>query len=401
MKGRFMFTRQREAGADFKAAMFMSMPFLTYYLMYGALSPFLPVLIRGLGYSSSVVGILLAALEGAGMAGPLLFGLLADKWGQYKPWLLLCYTLIIVSLPLLAFSSHPVVSALFLLCLGLGYRASMSLLDAAATINLGKSGSYGKIRTIGSAGFILMSLFLQWGGVLRPDTPLNISLWGVITASLAGAAVFLLPGAYARYVREAGSKPQAIRRRFLPSPLILTGLVVIFLGRLAMAPLYSFLSLYVVEELHWNAVGLIWAVSTIAEIPLRFVSGPLIRRFGDMPLMVFSILVIGIRLAVYVLFPVKAGIIAAQLLHCVCFGLFHPAAVAFMSGAVPPEHRAFGMSVYLLMGTGLPNLTGSVIGGFIVDRLGYRAMFSFFIIFPVIVLIFYAVISWFKAKALV
>jgi PPP family 3-phenylpropionic acid transporter len=132
-----------------------------------------------------------------------------------------------------------------------------------------------------------------------------------------------------------------------------------------------------------------------------FFSGPLIRRFGSLRLMVFSSAVIGIRLAVYVLFPVKGGVIAGQLLHSICFGVFHPSAIAFISNTVPPDHRAFGMSLYLFMGTGLPNLTGSMISGFIVEHLGYRSMFTFFIIFPVIVVLIYFFISRFRPKSLI
>jgi PPP family 3-phenylpropionic acid transporter len=50
-----------------------------------------------------------------------------------------------------------------------------------------------------------------------------------------------------------------------------------------------------VEVLHWNAVRLIWALSTLAEIPFMFISGGLIRRFGAFRLMVFSAALIGIQ----------------------------------------------------------------------------------------------------------
>jgi PPP family 3-phenylpropionic acid transporter len=380
--------------------MHLSMPFLTYYLLYGALNPFLPILLRNLGYTSSVVGVLLAVFEGAGMAGPFVFGFLADKWGQYKPWLIVCYGIIIISLLPLAFSSHPLISALFLIVLGFGFRASMSLLDTMATINPANSGYYGKVRPLGSVGFIVMVLFLQWGKVLRPDNPLNISLWGSITAAASILAICFLPGKYTVCIRGSAAKTGMAQYRKFLSPLFLSGLVIIFLNRLAMSSVSSFLALYVVEALRWNAVGLIWAIATTAEIPLMFVSGSLIRRFGALRLLAFSTAMVGLRLAVYVLFPVKGGIIAGQLLHAVCFGLFHPSAIAFISKTVPPECRAFGMSLYLLTGTGLPNLTGSVIGGFLVDHLGYRPMFTFFIMFPVMAVSFYLFISRFKPKAL-
>jgi PPP family 3-phenylpropionic acid transporter len=49
------------------------------------------------------------------------------------------------------------------------------------------------------------------------------------------------------------------------------------------------------------------------------------------------------------------------------------------------------MSLYLSLGTGVPTLIGSVIGGFIVEYHGYQAMFMFFGVFAVIGLLLYFV----------
>jgi PPP family 3-phenylpropionic acid transporter len=105
--------------------------------------------------------------------------------------------------------------------------------------------------------------------------------------------------------------------------------------------------------------------------------------------MVFGSGAITIRLLLYALFPTPAGIIAAQCMHSLCYGLFHPAAITFISSCVPPERRALGMSLYLSLGTGLPNLIGNIAGGFIIENLGYHALFGLFALFPVIAIIFY------------
>jgi PPP family 3-phenylpropionic acid transporter len=150
-----------------------------------------------------------------------------------------------------------------------------------------------------------------------------------------------------------------------------------------MASINSFFSLFIVEYMQWNAVGFMWALASVSEIPFMFLSRRLVNRFGALPILTFAAAMVTVRLSVYAIFPYKGGIIAAQLLHSLCYGLFHPAAITFISSAVPPERRALGMSLYLSLGSGLPNLIGSILGGFIVEHAGYRALFGIFALFPI------------------
>jgi PPP family 3-phenylpropionic acid transporter len=71
-------------------------------------------------------------------------------------------------------------------------------------------------------------------------------------------------------------------------------------------------------------------------------------------------------------------IIAAQLLHSLCYGIYHPAAVQFISSVFPVEKRGIGMPVYLALGSGLPALIGNMTGGVIVEAVGYRPLFAIY-----------------------
>ena len=77
-------------------------------------------------------------------------------------------------------------------------------------------------------------------------------------------------------------------------------------------------------------------------------------------------------------FTYKAVIIAAQLLHSLCFGIYHPAAINFFTRVFPPEKRGLGMSIYLAFGSGLPALIGNVLGGGIVEAAGFRSLFAIY-----------------------
>jgi PPP family 3-phenylpropionic acid transporter len=371
--------------------MSLILPYFFAFTIYGVASPYLSVLIRGLGYSPTVVGLLLGLFEVAGIGGPFLLGHLSDRLGRSRPSLAIAFVLILLSLfPLLYFHSI-FVTLISLIVMAVGLRSIIPLMDATATLTLSGAAPYGKVRSAGSASFVIMSLLLQVIPFMVPNTPVHIGFWiGLMTLfSLATLIVFPhTPKNRSRGPLTSGNRKTTYRW----SPVFIVGLVMIGLGRLAMAPITSFFSLYVVEALHWNAVGLMWAISATSEIPFIFFSGPLIRRFGAPRLLAFSMVAISVRLALYALFPTPLGAVVGQTLHSLCFGLFHPAAVAFVATHVPPERRAVGMSLYLSLGVGLPTFLGSAVGGLVVDLGGYRLLFGSFITFALAGLALYGMI---------
>ncbi|MDR2186169.1 MAG: MFS transporter [Treponema sp.] len=369
--------------------MYFVLVYIAVYFSFAAVTPYLSLLVRGLEYSPKAVGILLGVFEGAGMGGPFLFGCFADRTGRYKPGLLISAALVVVSaIPLILFRS-PLLSGLFLAVMAVGFRSTIPLLDAVTTVNQGKSGNYGKIRTVGSVSFIAMALFLQWTPALRPDNSRNIGVVIALCSALILIFVTILPPRYARIEKPvpAPAAPKLPRKKTgLRPSLLIPGIIIIALSRLAMTPVYTFFPLYLTESLHWNVVSLMFALAAAAEVPCMYISQRLIRRFGALRLLAASAAAIGVRLAVYAFCPFKPALLLAQLLHSLCYGVFHPAAIALVSGCLPPERRALGMSLYLSLGTGFPAFIGNIIGGFIVDHAGYQALFISFMIFPAMVM---------------
>jgi PPP family 3-phenylpropionic acid transporter len=348
-----------------------------------------------------MVGVLLGIYEGAGIAGPFVFGYAADRWGSYRGGIIATYLLSAAAAIPLTLFIHPAASAVFIALLAFSFRSGAPLLDAMTTVRLGQGGNYGKIRGAGSISFIVMVSFLQWTPFLRPNTAKNIGVWITLTSLAAVVPALFLPrtgprprmAPHSAAGRTAFPPGAASRRRgrFRLSGTFFGGFAIIFLSRLAMAPVYTFFPLYLTEVLHWDAVGLMFALASVSEVPCMFIAARLLRRFGPLPLLALSALGTVLRLGIYAFLPFKGALLAAQFLHALCFGLFHPAAVAFMTAAVPPERRALGMSIYLSLGSGLPTLIGNVLGGAMVEHTGYTVLFASFIAFAAAALIIYAV----------
>jgi PPP family 3-phenylpropionic acid transporter len=379
----------------------MILAYILSFFAFGAVTPFLPLLVRDLGYSALFVGLLLGVFEGAGIAGPFVFGFAADRTGNYKVPIVVTYFVTAFSVVPLALFVHPALSVVFIIFFAFSFRATSSLLDAAATIFIGASGNYGRLRAAGSLSFIAMVLFLQWGPFLKPDSALNISFWIALSSIAAIVPVLFMQKISTEQKTSAAHKNPVAEKtpaeggetirldnvtevhfsRRIWTPLFFGGLSVIFLCRLSMSAIYTFFPLYLTEYLRWNVVGAMFALATACEVPCMFISARLIRRFGPLPLLALSAVAISLRLGIYALFPAKACIVAAQALHTLCFGIFHPAAVGFIAESVPPEKRALGMSMYLSLGSGLPSLIGNVLGGIIVEHAGYSRLFAVYSFF--------------------
>ncbi|MDR2717908.1 MAG: MFS transporter [Treponema sp.] len=349
------------------------------FTAFAVVTPYLSIMVRDMGYSPVWVGILLGVFEGSAIAGPFVFGYWADKTGNFRPAIIVTYILsALVAIPMVRWI-HPAVSAVLLAALAFGFRSTASLLDAITTIQIGKSGDYGKIRSWGSISFIIFSLFLQWTPFLKPNSAGNIALWIVLTSLAAIIPIISLPRASListeHHTEKSGGEGKGIP---LLSIYFIGGFAIIFLCRFAMSSVYTYFPLYLTETLQWNAVGLMFALSSASEVPFMFISAMLLRRFGALTLLAFSAAGITVRLLLWALFPYKAVIIAAQLLHSLCFGIYHPAAVQFISSVFPAKKRGRGMPVYLALGSGLPALIGNMIGGAVVESAGYRPLFAIY-----------------------
>ena len=359
--------------------------------VYAIISPYLSLMVRNLGYSTALIGILLGIFEGAGIAGPLVFGYLADRKGKYRLLLIVtCIIPAVIAFPI-AYLIHPLASALLLALLAFGFKSNVSLLDAVTTIQIGPTGNYGKIRVWGSIGFVITTLYLQWTPVFQPVSAVNIAFWIMLISAALIVPVLILPlssrgiSVIEKPVKnnKAGKIDKSSRESRPGGKKILTvyfiaGFILIFFSRLSMAAFYTYFPLYLTEAIQWNAIGFMFALATSTEIPCIFFSKLLIRRFGSLPLLALSALAVCIRLMLWALFPIKPIIVAAQLLHSLCFGFYYPAAIDFISRVFPPEKRGVGMSVFLALGSGLSALIGNMAGGVIVDAAGYRSLFAIY-----------------------
>jgi PPP family 3-phenylpropionic acid transporter len=267
-----------------------------------------------------------------------------------------------------------------LVVMGLSYRSTIPLLDSLVTRVLpDPTRQYGRLRVAGSFGFILISLFLQLTGLVTGDSALPILVaFGAAALAAAGAALFLPRGP-----RPAPRvSPRAAAGGFDARFWIV--LAVIFLGRFGIAAYYSFFSLYLKQAFPGAGVSMLWAIGPAAEIITIWFSGRLIRRWGIRVMLTVSLAAISLRLCLFVAAPVIAVVAAAQVLHAFTFGTFHTTAVAWVNGRVARERRGLGMSIYNAVGTGLPTVIATSVGGYVLQAGGFSTLFISYAIVPLL-----------------
>jgi PPP family 3-phenylpropionic acid transporter len=365
-------------------------------------APYIPILVRDLGYNPLWVGILLSIFEGAGIAGPFLLGYWADKTGNYRSSLILtCVLPALVTIPLITWV-HPVLTAVFLFFIAFGLRSLVSLVDAITTVQIGITGNYGRLRAWGSISFIIMTLFFHHTPFMRPENAGTIDFWLLIITSSCLIPVLILKSSdlkvSAQPVVNDETAGKTSRKPSATPAYIFCGYSVIFLSRFGLQAIITYMSLYMIEIVEWDAVGLIWALAAVSEVPFMFMAKYLIMRFGSMPLLGISALGVCVRLLMLAFLPFKPWIVVSSLLHSVCFGIYHPAAIHFVTSLYPADKRGTGMSTYMIMGTGLPAILGTLIGGAVIQGMGYTTLFVSYAVVSGIAVLIYLVLRIKKAR---
>ena len=368
-------------------------PYFLLFTIYAVITAYLPITLKAIGFSTAQVGILLGIIEIIGVCAPFFVMQWLDKTGRYG--FMMCIfgvDMALLLLPLLRFHSFFVTGV----CLGIfaiGFKGMVPVLDGFTTKALGQYyNQYGKIRALGSAGFVGMNLFLQLHPLISGKDPFSI-----IMSVSAGALLFVItlrwvPDLYDFGLVQTDEKSNAgvyDRLDLLTAfpQVFWEYLSLIFLAFLGLVPCQRFFSLYVEEYIKVEASAGLWALSAMAEIPMLIISGKLIQRFGEGLLLVLCLLSIIVRNCCYIFIPGIAGAVAGQLLHSISFGLFHPLSVLLC--VLQSRGNTVTAMTLFTAASGIAYVIGSMIGGYIIEYAGYPALFLLFSIFPAIGACFY------------
>lgn len=359
--------------------------FFFVYAVYAVINPFLQVMLRNLGYSYETVGVLLSIYEIAGIIGPLYLSRYVDKRGNMKGAVLLSNMMGIFGLALLVKSVSLPMTIIALVLMSFFLRSLLPILDTYATNSFnGDAQRYALLRSFGTVGFVFFSLLFVFLGIPDLTNNTNIGIYGLAICLIVFIPTLLWDSE--RKVRTKIVIPHEESEGPWFDTAFVIGLVIIAFSRLSMSAITAFFSLYLTEELKINAISLLNAIAAISEIGAMILAGFLIQKKKVLPIHLFFISGIGmfVRLLVYAFFPSFAGVLVAQILHSIGYGVFQPASIQFVARRVKRSHRAVGIAMFLSFGSGIPAVLGATLGGVVVGRYGYQMLFGSYSLFALV-----------------
>ncbi len=359
----------------------LGLVYAAYFASIAVIFPYLPIYLRLRGFSPSRIGLTLAAIEMAGVVSPFLLSRLADRSGQYRMVLRGMVLAAGATLYLLDMVSLFPLVLLMAFLNGLVYKPTSGIVDAlTGRILKDPSANYGRVRVWGTISFIFISLVLQAAGIMdSTDTNRYISMFlmalGVVFIALV--AVPAPPDSTEADTSRSGGLGSMPKGYF---SLLALSLV----GNIGFAIHQAFGSLYYSEILGVAAVSGLFALASFTEIPSLFYGGRILGFLGHRRMIFIALAAGAVRLVVLAMIPHGLPLYLSQLTHALSFGFFWIAGVNWVNRMVPVQSRALGMGLFQAATFSGAMLTGSAVGGFLLEWGGFPLLFGIGAGFPLI-----------------
>ncbi|WP_225784748.1 MFS transporter [Xenophilus sp. Marseille-Q4582] len=347
----------------------------SYFAHIGFLNPYLPLWLQSLGLPLITISLLTSVQSLTRVFAPYAWGALSDHLGDRVLLLRISAAVALVASLGLFWNGGPWWIFLVLLVMFIHTGSMMSLTEAAlAQLVAGDWGRYGRIRMCGSAGFLVTVFvagvwFDRFGMGHFPATAL-------LTLGLLLLATLRLPAM--REPRGAHSGPREPVMPVLRQPAVRWFFASLFFHVTAHFSVYGFVSLYL-DALGYSkgTIGLLWAVSVVAEVLWFWLQGHVIGRLR----MPQWLLLCGV--AAVLRLGLTAGmahwlwaVVLAQLLHALSFAAHHTTCVALVSRHFTGQLRGRGQALFTVIGYGFGGVIGVLAGGAAAQRFGFAAMFG-------------------------
>ncbi|VWX62755.1 MFS transporter, PPP family, 3-phenylpropionic acid transporter [Burkholderiales bacterium 8X] len=347
----------------------------SYFAHIGFFNPYLPLWLKDLGLPIFTISLLASVQSITRVFAPYAWGALSDHTGHRVLLLRISAAIALVSTFGLYGAGGPWWLALVLLLMFTHTSSMMSLTEAAmAHLVAGDWGRYGRIRLWGSAGFLVTVFFAgEW---FERFGMRQFPAWASGTLAVVLIATLRLPDVREPAVASSvGKEPIG---PVLREPAVRWFFGSLFFQVMAHFSVYGFLSLYL-DSIGYGkgAIGLLWALSVVAEILWFFLQGRLLGRFAMPRWLVICGVAAVLRLGITAgLGQWVWALVAAQALHALSFAAHHTTCIAMVSRYFPGRLRGRGQALFTVIGYGFGGVLGVLAGGAIAQRFGFVSMFA-------------------------
>lgn len=362
--------------------MFLSHPGLraiaAYYFFYygflGVFSPFWGPYLRSLNTPMALIGLMISLPQINRTYAPAIWGWCADRFGHRRAMLQLGGLGALGGFVVLMFTRS--IMAMFWTIFVASFFWSAILPQVEATtmgLLKGDSGQYARLRIWGSLGFMVATLV---GGYLIDHLGVAV-MPRMVVVIMIGVVCFLwmVPessGPVRQKSAKGGLKAILARRE------VQVILAACFLTGASHGLLISFYSIHL-EDHHVakSLMGWLWSIGILAEIVLFWYMTQLSQRFSlrNLYLLAMATAVVRYLLIAWLADSIPVLMIA-QLMHALTFAVFHAVSIAYIHRHFGAEHQTQGQAIYIVVSFGAGGSVGSMLTGFLWNRLGGEILFT-------------------------
>ncbi len=346
--------------------------YFSHYFAYGVYGPYLTLYLgRDLGFSQMEIGWIQAAVGLTALAGPFLWGPLAERTGRRRAMLATAFIVSAALYPMYLWTGSLATAMIPTVLMGALFMPIIPLFDDVTMRHVRETNAdYGHIRLWGSLAFIVGSLSIGW---MMDRVPLIQFPAFVVAEMIAVLIILRFPS------RDLDYRAEKVRDlhfwRALSGSFILF-LVAAFVGRVSTVGHYAFYSLFLEEIGASDSMkGIAWSLGVVAEIAMMLVAGRIVRKTGAYQLFLWGLFGSGVRFALYAAWPTIPGALVGQLFHSLSFGAMHIGAIMLIMELAPAGRTGTGQMAYAALCIGLGNTFGNPLAGLAADMWGYTGMY--------------------------
>jgi MFS transporter, PPP family, 3-phenylpropionic acid transporter len=348
---------------------------LYYAALFGALGLYLPyfgLYLSSVGLSDAAAVQVQVVVPLVSLVVPPLLGALADA-RRARVWLLRGFSAAAaVAFAALPLAGGDVVAIAVIFGVFATLRAPLvPLADATAHEHVRHhGGSYGRLRTWGSFGYLVTAVL---GGTLYRATSMTAVIWAT-TAALGLSVLFAWRMPAVTPHRELGLLAEI--RRLLRTRSLWLFLIAVAAAQAANTSYDSAVGLHL-KRLGYGAdfLGVMIAIGVAAETALLAVSGRLLARLGAERTLVIAFAVAAARWLLMSMLTSRVALLAQAPLHGFTFGLYWVSATTLMREYAGPRAAAAGQGL-LGAATAVGGLIGLSNAGRLLERGGGALMFT-------------------------
>jgi len=380
-----------------------------FYIAYASYLPFLSYWFVEDGLSTQQIGFIFSIGPLVGLLMQPVWGMLIDYYGNAKlvligsmgvtPWIMLSYR----------FADHNfAMYVLISIVLAVFASATLPVVDAV-TVRFAKkhSLSYGAIRVVGSVSF---GLSVAVFGKMYDKYGLSLLFQMYLIAMLIMCFLsFFIETDYRTKRVTVGASEGRRSNMFVDMfPLLkhrsfLLFLIPVFAAAIGPQLNNAFYSVYIS---HFGGeasgrIGILYTISSIAEIPVFLFSGWIIHRLGYIKTLVFVSLAGAVRWLVLALEPPFEILMANQVLSGITYALFLATGINYAYDHSPQHTKTTAHSLFIVVYTNIAGIAASNIGGWVINVGGYGWLFGGAAVLSVIGAVGFLVLGKAKTKALV